>query len=226
MQRICRAGGAANSFVVPGGLSLPALFEHGTVWLVLTGVAVAILLAFLLTVILGFDDPVEDAQISAVGGNLDVRSPLDGTIVPLSEVPDPAFAGGTMGNGVAIQPSSGVLYAPFDGTVLAAFPTGHAIGLKAADGTELLIHIGLDTVNLNGAPFELKVKRGDQFAEGSVLVEFDIAAIEAAGYSALTPLIITNSASHKIVGEEATGDVKHGEPLFFVEALEPEIANK
>lgn len=217
---------SSNAFVLPSGLAIPALLGHGNTVLAFVGIAAAILTAFLLTVIVGFKDPVEDAQIPAEAKDLEVLSPLDGTAVALSEVPDAAFAGGAMGAGVAIEPQSGVVFAPFDATVIVAFPTGHAVGLRAADGTELLIHAGLDTVNLKGEHFNLKVQRGQEVRAGDVLLEFDIDAVREAGYPVITPVIVTNTAKHPVLGEPATGPVAHGDPLFYVGAAELAIADK
>ncbi len=109
-------------------------------------------------------------------------SPMEGTIAPLGQVPDPGFASGAIGKGVGIDPSIGKLVSPGDAKVLMTFPTGHAIGLKMDSGIELLIHIGLDTVNMKGEGFNVLVKKGDVVAKGDPLVEFDIAAIKAAGF--------------------------------------------
>ncbi len=217
---------AANSFVFPSVLSIPALLEHGSTAMAIIGIIVAILVAFLLTVIVGFKDPEEDTKIPAEGSDLEVLSPLDGTVVPLEEVPDATFAGGALGQGVGIDPKNGVLFAPFAGSVMVAFPTGHAFGLRAEDGTEMLIHVGIDTVNLKGQHFDVKVKKGDQVEVGDILLEFDAEAIREAGYSLVTPVIITNSAKHPLTGATATGAVAHGDPLYYVGAVEPELSNK
>ncbi|WP_366803911.1 glucose PTS transporter subunit IIA [uncultured Microbacterium sp.] len=170
----------STAFVVPGGLALPALFGNGNMLMLALGLAVAILLPFILTIVVGFTEPAEDAATPAAGADaandVAILSPVDGTVISLSETPDAAFADGSLGQGVAIRPRSGAVYAPFDGTVVAAFPTGHAFGLRHADGTEVLIHIGIDTVKLNGEHFS--VKDGD--------------AIEKAGYDLTTPVIVTN----------------------------------
>lgn len=181
------------------------------------GLAVAIVVAFGLTVIVGFDEPVEEDAAPAApstANDVAVMSPLDGTAVPLSEVDDPVFGGGALGKGVAIRPRSGALYAPFDGTVVAAFPTGHAFGLRHADGTELLIHVGLDTVKLNGEHFTVAVTSGQEVRAGDLLVEFDTAAIEEAGFDLITPVIVTNGELYPEISGPAAGPVGHGDPLF------------
>ncbi|MFJ6653351.1 beta-glucoside-specific PTS transporter subunit IIABC [Microbacterium sp. NPDC091313] len=214
----------ATAFVVPSALALPALFGNGSTLLMILGLVAAIVISFLLTVIFGFADPVEEAASAAsepvTGTDLAVQSPLDGTAVALSEVPDAAFADGSLGQGVAIRPRSGALYAPFAGTVVAAFPTGHAVGLRSADGAEVLIHIGIDTVRLNGAHFALKVAAGQEVAAGDLLVEFDVDAITAAGYDLITPVIVTNPDLYPVVDEVASGPIAHGDALFVARAVE------
>ncbi|MDO5644155.1 MAG: sucrose-specific PTS transporter subunit IIBC [Dermabacter sp.] len=128
---------------------------------------------------------------------------LTGRLMDLSEVPDPTFAGGMLGGGAAIEPTEGVLYAPADAEVTVAFPTAHAVGLRTAGGIEVLAHIGLDTVNLNGQHFVSRVEAGQIVKRGDVLVEFDIDAIRAAGYSLATPLVVTNE---KAIGTVALAD--------------------
>ncbi|MBD7957593.1 PTS glucose transporter subunit IIA [Microbacterium sp. Sa4CUA7] len=216
----------STSFVVPSGLALPALFGNGSMIMLVIGMATAIIVPFLLTVIVGFKDPVDEAVIPAEGTDVAVLSPIDGTVVALSETPDAAFADGSLGQGVAIKPRSGAVYAPFDAVVVAAFPTGHAIGLRHADGAELLIHIGIDTVKLGGQHFSLKVTSGQQVAAGDLLLEFDGDAIEAAGYDLTTPVIITNPDLYPEVGDAASGPIAHGEPLFFARAVESAFAAK
>lgn len=221
---IMAAGGVfATAFVVPSALALPALFGNGSTILMIIGLVAAVGVSFLLTVILGFKDPVDEAPAASetvTGTDLAVRSPLDGTAVALSEVPDAAFADGSLGHGVAIRPRTGALYAPFSGTVVAAFPTGHAVGLRSADGAEVLIHIGIDTVRLNGQHFALKVAAGQEVAAGDLLVEFDVDAITAAGYDLITPVIVTNPDLYPVVDDVAEGPIAHGDALFVARAVE------
>lgn len=223
---IAIGGVFSTAFVVPSGLALPALFGNGNMVLLAIGLLVAIVVPFLLVVLVGFKEPAEDGVIAAEGNDVAVSSPVDGTVVPLSETPDAAFADGSLGQGVAIKPRSGAVYAPFDATVVAAFPTGHAFGLRHADGAELLIHIGIDTVKLGGQHFSVKVTSGQQVKAGDLLVEFDGDAIEKAGYDLTTPVIITNPDLYPEVGEAASGPIAHGEPLFFARAVESAIAAK
>lgn len=213
---IALGGVFSKAFVVPSGLALPALFGNGNMIMLVAGLAVAILVPFLLTAIVGFTEPAEDAAAPApeAANDVQILAPVDGTVVPLNEVPDAAFADGSLGRGVAILPRSGAVYAPFDGTVVAAFPTGHAIGLRHADGAELLIHIGIDTVKLGGKHFTSKVTAGQQVKAGDLLVEFDGDAIEAAGYDLTTPVVVTNPDLYPAIAGEAPGPIAHGEPLF------------
>ncbi len=154
---------------------------------------------------------------AAVGALIQVAAPLDGTVVPLDKVPDPVFAGGVMGPGVAIEPSGDTVYAPGAGLVVAAQPTGHAFGLQLDNGAEVLIHVGIDTVNLKGEGFDVKVKNGDRVEVGTPLVTFDRAVIEKAGYPLITPVIILNGDTFDTVDPVALGPVTHGSPLLDVQ---------
>lgn len=215
---IAIGGVFSKAFVVPSGLALPALLGNGNMVLLVVGLLVAIVTPFLLTVIVGFKEPADDeAEAVAVAGSANdvvVLCPVDGTVVPLSEVSDPAFAEGSLGAGVAIRPRSGAVFAPFDGTVVAAFPTGHAFGLRHADGTEVLIHIGIDTVKLNGEHFRVAVTSGQPVTAGDLLVEFDGEAIEKAGYDLTTPVVVTNAELYPEIADAASGPIAHGEALF------------
>lgn len=121
----------------------------------------------------------------------DVIAPLTGTVCQLEEVPDPVFAEKMMGEGIAIDPSDGMVVAPFDGEVIQVFPTKHAIGLKGETGLELLIHIGLETVSLDGEGFETFVRQGDRVKRGDKLISFNMDIIEEKASSTITPIIMT-----------------------------------
>lgn len=221
------AGGvASNAFVLASGLALPALFGSGSTIMLILGLIAAIAIPFLLTVLVGFKDPVENEVVAAEARDVEVLSPLDGTVIPLSETPDVVFAQGGLGQGVAIVPRSGAVYAPFSGVVVTVFPTGHAVGLRHDDGAELLIHVGIDTVKLGGEHFSPKVTSGQRVSAGDLLVEFDLDAITAAGFDLTTPIVITNSELYPEVGNSATGPIAHGEPLFFTQAVETAIPQK
>lgn len=123
-----------------------------------------------------------------------ISSPIKGTLIPLNEVNDPVFGGGAMGRGMAVKNPEGKVYSPFDGEVTVFFPTGHAIGLKSTDGIELLIHVGMDTVKLNGQCFSPKAEANDKVKRGQLLLEFDPEGIVEAGYETTTPVVVTNHA--------------------------------
>lgn len=133
------------------------------------------------------------ASAEASGEGVELGAHLVGAVVPLVDVKDPTFSSGALGAGTAVEPTEGKLYAPADGKITVAFPTGHAYGLRTEDGLDLLMHIGMDTVELDGKHFTPKVAKGDTVKRGDVIAEFDIPAIKAAGYPLATPLVITNS---------------------------------
>ena len=133
------------------------------------------------------------SESAAAGEVIELHAPIEGTAVALSDVPDPIFAAGKLGEGVAIEPTGTTVVAPAAGKVAATYPSGHAVGLKLENGIELLIHVGLDTVNLDGKGFSVKVAKGDVVAAGDALIEFDPEVIKEAGYPLITPVIVTNT---------------------------------
>lgn len=145
-----------------------------------------------------------------------ITSPLTGEVLPLSETPDAVFASGAMGQGVAIRPSVGEVVAPTDGTIRLLFPTNHAIGLATDDGAELLIHVGMDTVELDGKGFTAHVVQGSKVKKGQLLLSFDMEAIQKAGYSVVTPVIVTNSADYQAVEVLAEGQIDLGQNLLDI----------
>ena len=136
----------------------------------------------------------------------------------LADVNDPVFASGAMGQGIAIKPTEGVVYAPADAEVTIAFATGHAYGLKTANGAEILIHVGIDTVSMNGEGFDQKVSQGSKVKAGDVLGTFDSAKIAAAGLDDTTMVIVTNTADYASVTPVATGTVAKGDAVIEVKA--------
>ncbi|WP_424449129.1 glucose PTS transporter subunit IIA [Microbacterium arborescens] len=160
------------------------------------------------------DKPGATDEVSAA---FEIASPLDGTVVELSDVPDPVFGGGVMGPGVAIEPTGNTVVSPGAGTVAAAQPTGHAFGLELDNGVELLIHVGIDTVNLKGEGFEVHVKAGDRVEQGTPLVTFDRSVIEKAGYPLITPVIVLNADAFATVDPVGLGATTAGSPLLIVE---------
>lgn len=135
-------------------------------------------------------------------------APMAGAAVPVTEVPDPTFAEGLLGDGIAIIPTDGKVYAPCDATVEMMFTTGHAVSLSNAAGAEILIHVGLETVGLEGKPFKVHVASGDKVKKGQLLMEADLEAIKAAGLNTITPMLVCNteefSTFNKTVGKDVT----------------------
>jgi PTS system beta-glucosides-specific IIC component len=137
-------------------------------------------------------------------------APMAGKAVPISEVPDPTFAEGMLGNGIAIEPAEGKVYAPCDATVDMMFTTGHAVSLVADCGAEVLIHIGLETVSLEGKPFTVHAASGDKVKKGQLLIEVDLEAVKAAGLPTITPMVICNTDEYPtfdtFVGKDVTNE--------------------
>ena len=222
---------------LPGILSIQAKYMG----LFAIDMVIAIVIPFVLTFIfrrVGFltkaEDEVksdENSQVQAVveakkdaevpaGTVISIQSPLAGRAKNLSEAPDPVFAQGVMGQGVVIEPTEGELVAPVDGVVSVLFPTKHAIGLVSDEGLELLMHIGMDTVNLDGDGFTAHVKQGDRVSVGDALISFDMAAIQAASYPVVTPVIVTNQNDFQTdVTRELPCDVARGEAIFTASKL-------
>ena len=139
---------------------------------------------------------------------------LNGTVVPLADVKDEAFASGVLGDGIAIEPTDGELVAPADGEISSTFETHHAVGMTTADGAELLMHIGIDTVKLGGKHFTCLVNEGDKVKKGQPLIRFELEAIKAEGYPVTTPLIVCNTDDYAAVAAKASGTVKQGDALL------------
>lgn len=181
-------------------------------------IAIAAVIGFTLTFFFWKDNTVvEETKVDSKAQKAmkeAVLSPVKGRVLPLSKASDQAFAQGALGKGVLIEPTEGVVRAPFDGTVMTLFPTMHAIGLISDQGMELLIHIGMDTVQLEGNGFEGKVVQGEKVKKGQVLVTFDIDAIKAAGYSVETPVIVTNSGDYLDIVETQDREVTSDDTLI------------
>lgn len=190
------------------------------------GTAVAFGAAFVLTFVLRFEDQPNPADTdtekskvpapSITNERVVLSSPLAGRVVPLNEVKDQVFSSGAMGKGIAIDPANGTLVAPADGTITTLFPTGHAIGLTTTDGVEILMHIGMDTVELEGKGFEIFVKQEDQVKKGDLLVKFDLSLIKEAGYSTVTPIVVTNTPNYLDVLDMNQEDVLQGEDFLAI----------
>ena len=174
--------------------------------------------SFVATIFTFRDEKVKEEVVEkeALNGEETISAPIQGKVIPLSKVEDQAFAGGDLGNGVAIIPSVGEIKAPFDGEITTLFPTLHAIGITGDNGIEMLIHIGFDTVKLNGKPFTAKVKQGDHVKKGDLLITFDIEKIKAAGCGITTPIIITNTANYLDVVPKDIEEAKFGDNIITI----------
>lgn len=169
------------------------------------GCAIAVIGSIILVQIVGFgeeseevkEDIIKEVATTLLDNNKEIKNPLSGKVLPLSKVEDAVFSSGAMGNGIAIDPTDNKVYAPFDGTVEFIAETKHAIGLKSDDGVELLIHVGMDTVKMNGKGLDVKTKVNERVKEGDLLLEFDRNEIQKEGYSLITPVVITNSNNYE-----------------------------
>lgn len=147
-------------------------------------------------------------------GSAVVGSPVAGSLVSIKEVSDPTFGEEILGKGAAIIPSSNQIYAPIDGKVATVFPTGHAVAITGQDGTEVLIHVGLDTVKLNGEHFTIHVESDQEVKKGDLLLEADLEQIKAAGYDIITPVVICNSDEFSEIVAEPSKDVAPGDDIL------------
>ena len=222
------AGNGSGITIIPGTM---LYVGNGQLAQYLLMIAVSFALGFALTYMFGYEDEKEVAteveterlvqeettgNIPATLQNETLVTPIVGDVVALADVNDPVFSSGAMGQGIAVKPSQGVVYAPADAEVSIAFPTGHAFGLKTTDGAEVLIHVGIDTVSMNGEGFEAKVAQGDKVKAGDVLGTFDSNKIAAAGLDDTTMVIVTNTADYASVAPVATGSVAKGDAVIEV----------
>lgn len=224
------AGTGNGITIIPGAM---LYIGNGQLVQYILMVAVSIALGFALTYMFGYEDEetvtekaeteklVEEETTGNVPAALQdetIISPVVGQAVALADVNDPVFASGAMGQGIAIKPTEGVVYAPADAEVTIAFATGHAYGLKTANGAEILIHVGIDTVSMNGEGFDQKVSQGSTVKAGDVLGTFDSAKIAAAGLDDTTMVIVTNTADYASVTPVAEGEVAKGDAIIEVKA--------
>lgn len=230
----CIAGGIGGAFYghfnfrkfILGGMGifeLPNMMNPdgtmGNIIIAFIGIVISMAVGFILTMIFYRDEKKTEEKMVSVqkGEQIIVVSPLKGKTVKLSDVKDEAFATGALGEGIAIMPEEGVLYAPMDGTISAFFPTGHALGLTSDHGVQLLMHVGMDTVQLDGKGFKPLVSIGDTVKKGQKLLEFDIEFIQSQGYSLVTPVLIANSMEFDKISCEEKEQVQNGETLFTVQ---------
>ena len=229
LASILGLAGTGNGITIIPGTML--YIGNGQLAQYLLMVAVSFALGFALTYMFGYEDEKEVAteveterlvqeettgNIPAALQNETLVTPIVGDVVALADVNDPVFSSGAMGQGIAVKPSQGVVYAPADAEVSIAFPTGHAFGLKTTDGAEVLIHVGIDTVTMNGEGFEAKVAQGDKVKAGDVLGTFDSNKIAVAGLDDTTMVIVTNTADYASVAPIATGSVAKGDAVIEV----------
>lgn len=231
-------GVGASAYGITGLFGYLITTDYTLQYTLVIGVAVAT--AFILSWILFREEGAEPVKAGNTGGNVQkkaagkagenaldkapeaetekntVYSPLKGQAIPLSQVKDETFAGEVLGKGAAVVPEEGKVYAPFDGTVDTVFETKHAVGLTSRDGVEILIHVGLNTVELNGKFYETHVKEGDTVKAGQLLTSFSMEDIRKAGYDITTPVIVTNSDDYEEVKQEKTGAVKKLDKLLTV----------
>ncbi|HEM3576578.1 TPA: PTS glucose transporter subunit IIA [Streptococcus suis] len=216
------AGTGFGITIIPGTL----LYVNGQLPQYLLMVAISFAAGFALTYFFGYEDEEKDAKKPSASAQETAKmleeaetglvaeetlvSPLSGDVVALENVNDPVFSSGAMGKGLAVKPTEGVVYAPADAEVTIAFETGHAYGLKTASGAEILIHIGIDTVSMNGNGFEKLVAAGDKVKAGTPLAKFDAAKIAEAGLDDTTMIIVTNTADFTEVTPLAEGTIAHG----------------
>ena len=234
LASILGLAGTGNGITIIPGTML--YIGNGQLLQYLLMVAVSFALGFALTYMFGYEDEVEEAAGAITEAETDrlteeavtgtvvspsegvIQTPIVGDVVALSNVNDPVFSSGAMGQGIAVKPSEDVVYAPADAEVTIVFPTGHAYGLRTANGAEILIHVGIDTVSMNGEGFNHKVAQGDKVKAGDVLGTFDSAKIAAAGLDNTTMVIVTNTADFASVNPVASGSVAKGDAIIEVKA--------
>ena len=230
LASILGLAGTGNGITIIPGTML--YVGNGQLLQYLLMVAVSFVLGFALTYMFGYEDEEVATEVATerlvqeeTTGNIPVapqnetiQTPIVGAVVALENVNDPVFSSGAMGQGIAVKPSQGVVYAPADAEVSIAFATGHAYGLKTTNGAEILIHVGIDTVTMNGEGFEQKVSQGDKVKAGDVLGTFDSNKIAAAGLDDTTMVIVTNTADYASVTPVASGSVVKGDAIIEVKA--------
>ena len=238
----CIASGIGGAFYgffnlrkfITGGMGifeLPAMIEPnggmGNLIVALSGMAISMIVAFVLTMVLHKDkEEVKEVENKVKEETKEVKStklekeivvsPIKGEVLNLSDIEDAAFSSGVLGQGVAIIPSDGKVVAPVDGVVTTLFPSLHAIGILSDEGVEVLIHIGLNTVQLEGRGFEACIKQGDRITKGETILKFDIDVIKEAGYSVVTPIVVTNSSQFLDVVQTESKNIELEDNLITV----------
>ncbi|MBN3066694.1 beta-glucoside-specific PTS transporter subunit IIABC [Pectobacterium brasiliense] len=236
------AKSSAISMGMPGLLTLPIFYGEGFIGF-LIGCAIAFVASFVLTVIVGFDEPTQPAEstpapthsptttpaapVSRQHANTvplplkdapetaeQLGSPAKGELILLEEVNDKVFSSGVVGQGVAILPQEGRIYSPVDGMIASTFASGHAVGILSQKGAEILIHVGINTVQLEGQHYQMHVSEGDKVTKGQLLLEFDLDAIQKAGYDTVTPMVITNAEEYRVFSLGAARQQQAGETVI------------
>ncbi|MFJ5429727.1 beta-glucoside-specific PTS transporter subunit IIABC [Pectobacterium actinidiae] len=234
------AKSSAVSMGMPGLLTLPIFYGEGFVGF-LIGCAIAFVVSFVLTVIVGFDDPAQPvektpapthsptvkpaAPVSRQHANAQplkeapataeqLGSPVKGELLPLEEVNDKVFSSGVVGQGIAILPQEGRIYSPVDGVIASTFTSGHAVGILSQNGAEILIHVGINTVQLEGQHYEMHVAEGDKVKKGQLLLAFDLEAIQKAGYDTVTPMVVTNADEYHLFSSGSARPLVVGETVI------------
>lgn len=199
-------GGGATAVILPGLLALPTYIADNYIHIII-GISISIALAMIGTLVLGIGNKAKSDETTIVSATkLDVKPFAKGEVVELNKVNDAVFSTGVMGNGFAIVPTEGKVFAPFAGKVTMLFETKHAIGLRSDNGVEVLVHIGLDTINLKGEHFNVHITEGDTIEAGQLLVEFDLEKLKELGYDTIIPFIVTNGAEFAQVTPKLSSD--------------------
>jgi len=233
------AKSSAISMGMPGLLTLPIFYGEGFIGFII-GCIVAFASSLVLTLLVGFDDPAlqsaprSTASAPTPGGKRtaiaettvaanvtpvvdeQIAAPISGTVIPLAVVDDKVFSSGTVGQGFAIVPDEGRVYSPVDGHIASTFDSGHAIGISSTGGAEILIHVGINTVQLEGQYFQMQVKEGDVVQKGQLLLTFDLDEIKKAGYDTVTPVVVTNSEAWRELHISDKSHSRSGEPVMVL----------
>lgn len=226
--------GIAGAIVAVAGTGAPILLGTsiltlpGYIGVGFAGFLIACAIAYfgsaIVTYLFGYSDDMlpndneeeqENKTEKIVEKDVEIKAPVNGKAIALSEVKDEVFAGGALGKGAAIIPEDGRICAPCDGVVSLVYPTGHAIGIQSENGAELLIHIGMDTVTLEGKCFDIKVKQGQEIKAGELLIEADLEGIQSAGLDTTTPIVVTNIDDYVDITAENMGNIKAGDRLLY-----------
>lgn len=230
------AKSSAISMGMPGLLTLPIFYGEGFLGFII-GCVVAFVASLILTMIVGFDEPnvqpaaqspspvtpapakgnasVETTRLAAMpASSQQIGSPVKGELVPLADVDDKVFSSGIVGPGIAVRPQEGRIYSPVDGVIASTFASGHAIGIRSSAGVEILIHVGINTVQLQGKYYRIQVAEGDEVKKEQLLLEFDLDEITKAGYDTVTPVVVTNAEDYRLFSLSTERHQKVGDTII------------